>query len=305
VVRAARGCPWVVTTALLSTSTQTLKPPLRHAPVSPACWITWIRPGTHHRTPGWLSATLPPPLLSSDERGQRLGSQRVEAVLRIALPLIFDGSAIFIRDDVTRSRCVGLPHLTRYFTLHPATDLLLPASLWSRQSGGKLAFFLRWFRQQAQAVANNVSSGDLLAELDAVEGRIHACGADLASPFYDMNSFAIWNGSSTRARSVASLWLSDVTRQSSHVGYSFSFALAPAAAQVHGFQYRVTRAEYQYAAEQKCSCNHEHKSHQLKLYAQTFALHLQTFEACCTAGLEACSGIHGTAPSGRRRKRFV
>ena len=215
-----------------------------------------------------------------------MSSFRIEALLRIAPPLIFHGAAVFIDDDVSRNRCIGLPHLIRYFSANPAADLLLPAGLWARQNGGRLGFFLDWFRRKA-ASTNAV---DMLEELNSIEARLLGCGKDLLSTnFHDMNSFAIWNGTSVRARKVAWFWLSDLVKDHeenatsvgfTYVGFSFSFALAPIAAQVPGFHYEITRYEYQYSSDQRCACSQERALRKPSGHTEDVALRMQTFESC-------------------------
>lgn len=122
VQEAASVCPWVVLTALAGRANRTIKSPMRHDPVPPACWIVFVS-HAHHVTPGWRAALFDPfpqdPIRSSN-------------VIRILPPLILGVPTVVIDSVHVGARCVSLPHLTRRFTAQPLPlaaplpSLLLP-----------------------------------------------------------------------------------------------------------------------------------------------------------------------------------
>ena len=122
VQEAASACPWVVLTALAGKANRTIKSPMRHDPVPPACWIVFVS-HAHHVTPGWRTAPFDPfpqdPIRSSN-------------VIRILPPLILGVPTVVIDSIHVGARCVSLPHLTRRFTAQPLPlsaplpSLLLP-----------------------------------------------------------------------------------------------------------------------------------------------------------------------------------
>jgi hypothetical protein len=122
VQEAASACSWVVLTALAGKANRTIKSPMRHDPVPPACWIVFVS-HAHHVTPGWRTAPFDPfpqdPIRSSN-------------VIRILPPLILGVPTVVIDSVHVGARCVSLPHLTRRFTAQPLPlsaplpSLLLP-----------------------------------------------------------------------------------------------------------------------------------------------------------------------------------
>ena len=122
-----------------------------------------------------------------------------------------------------------------------------------------------------------------------------------------MNSFVIWNSNGTnstaRAEAVAWLWLSEVAREDSHVGYAFSFGLG-AVAMSTGFKYEVTKMEYQYSSEQRCACKDDSSRMHARSTLEAVAPHLQTFEACCSATPQNCLvGREAARHAGKKRRR--
>ena len=109
VQEAASACSWVVLTALAGKANRTIKSPMRHDPVPPACWIVFVS-HAHHVTPGWRTAPFDPfpqdPIRSSN-------------VIRILPPLILGVPTVVIDSVHVGARCVSLPHLTRRFTAQP------------------------------------------------------------------------------------------------------------------------------------------------------------------------------------------